>query len=166
MTNKRVSDNFWLSEFGYVYPDPRILSILEAVRHRTGAAIVISDAGRDARTLLNIYLKLEKEHHIKTTGNGLGDKDILDVIPWKSRHLASFGTPYLRAVDFKCTKKTGGYYTGAEIHDIIMWYVGTEAYTTQDDVKTGGCFVGIGIGHNYTHLDIDRKKHTVWRYDY
>lgn len=170
MENKQLSDNFWLKEFGYINPDPRLLLILQHLRTLTGAAVNITDAGRDAPRLIAIYKKLEAEKKIKTKGNGLGDKDLIDVIPWKSRHLPIFGNPNLRACDIQCNRKnTIDFYKGQEIYDMTMRYVESEDYTVKLELmgyKPEHKYVGIGVGHSYAHIDVDRTQHTTWRYGY
>lgn len=159
-----------LSEFDYVEPDPRLLFILQHIRIKTDAAVVITDAGRDVPKLIAIYRKLEFEKKIKTKGNGLGDKDLMDVIPWKSRHLPCFGNPDLRACDIQCHRKaTGDFYSGQEIYDMVMEYVESEDYAAELEFlayKPEDKYVGVGVGHSYAHIDVDRKQHTTWGYDY
>jgi hypothetical protein len=120
--------------------------------------------------LISIYRKLEDEKKIKTKGNGLGNKDLIDLIPWKSRHLPKFGNPNLRACDIKCNRKiTGNFYTGQEIHDMVMEYVESEDYAVALELRGYSPeerYVGIGIGYHYAHVDVDRKKNTLWRYNY
>lgn len=170
MLDKRLSDNFRLSEFNYVEPDPRLLLILQYIRIKTGTAVVITDAGRDVHKLIAIYRKLESEKKIKTKGNGLGDRDLVDVIPWGSRHLPCFGNPNLRACDIQCNRKiTRDFYNGQEIYDMVMEYVESEAYAAELELmgyKPEDKYVGVGVGHSYAHIDVDRKHHTTWRYDY
>lgn len=169
MQNKQLTEYFTLKEFNYVEPDPRLLNILQYLRGYTGMPIVITDSARDVPKLIRIYEKLEEEKKIKTVGNGLGDTELFDIIPWKSRHLPIFGNPYLRAVDIQGKNINKKYYTGKELHDVILKYVESEKYI--QSIKNLGYsedkrYVGLGVGKQYIHIDVDRKRHTIWGYGY
>jgi hypothetical protein len=169
MEDRQLSNNFNLSEFSFVEPDPRLLNILQYIRDYTARPINITDSWRDVPKLIQIYEKLEEEKKIKTIGNGLGDEELINIIPWKSRHLPTFGNPYLRAVDIQSKRANGAFYTGEELKDIIMDYVKSKEYLL--DISLLGYtesqrYVGIGVGKQYLHLDVDRTRHTMWGYGY
>ena len=170
MENKKVSHNFWLSEFNYVMPDYRLLLILQnGIRNYTKSPVTILNSTRTVKEHVQIYKELESKKQIATKNNGLSDIALIDVIPWGSRHLPTFETSYLRAVDIKCKNSNGGYYTGLEIYNSIMFYVESEEFLVQlnkNNFKYQDRFVGIGIGKHFVHIDIDRKKHTKWEYSY
>ena len=70
--------------------------------------------GRTIEQHIEIYKNLEARKIIKTKKNGLGNKDLYDLIPFGSRHLPSFETSSLRAIDFSIKSKNN-YLSGKEI---------------------------------------------------
>ena len=116
---KQLSENFSLSEFGGVRPDRKLLFILQKLRDLTEKKITILNAGRTPKEHIAIYKELEKKKKIYTKGNGLGSEDLIDVIPWGSRHLPTFETTNLRAVDIKCSS-IYGFYSGEDIKNMIL----------------------------------------------
>jgi hypothetical protein len=169
MLDKKISANFKFSEFRYVMPDPRLLLILEYVRRNFNCTVTITDSKRTPLEHISIYRKLEKEKKIKTVGNKLGTKTLFDYIPWDSRHLPTFDSPYLRACDFKCLKKDGTYVSGEAIKDCILDYVDSFLFKKEVEAASkdkSGYFVGVGVGKFFVHLDIDRGQNKLWGYEY
>ena len=140
------SKHFSKKEFNYIKPEERLLNVLENLRNKTKNPIIITDSARTPLQHINIYKKLEVE-------GKLGRKTWQEAIPWGSRHLPAFGKN-LRAVDIKC-KKDNGYYKGEEIYKFLK--------EVQSELNIN---LGVGVGKNYCHVDIDRKKPTTWTYDY
>lgn len=164
-----MSKNFKISEFGYEMPDMRLLNMLQWLREYTGRPINITDSARTPADHVQTYKNLERDKLIKTKGNGLGDIELIDYIPWTSRHLPKFGCSTLRAVDFKCSRSQGNYYTGEELHDKILQGLTDKVFMqTLFDVgyEQSDLHVGIGVGKHYVHLDFDRTDTTVWGYGY
>ena len=116
-------------------PHPVLLTILWILRDRYNTPITITDSGRTFREHSDLYKK--------KFPNSWQEK-----ITWDSRHLPSIEHNYIRAVDFKLDNLK------PEIikNDIL------------DIAKNIGIFVGIGVGKNFIHLDIDREQDTVWKY--
>lgn len=170
MNDKQLSSNFWFSEFKYVEPDPRLLYILQWLRDKTNNPVTITDSARTIKEHLNTYLKLENEGKIPTVGNGKGNDTLWDKIPWSSRHLPTFKSRYLRAVDINAEKDSSDRYSGLELYDLVMECIRTPGYLDMlnelgYDSKSEG-FVGTGIGKTFLHLDIDRSQNTKWGYAY
>ena len=164
MDNKKISENFWLSEFKGVEPDPRLIFILQWLRDTIAWPITITDSTRTPREHIATYKGLELDGKIKTKGNGLGDRDILDCIPWGSRHLPIFGNPSLRAIDLACTG-----YTGKGLRDLVFECINSNEYKIAMEYKgyrVSELYVGVGTGNTFIHLDIDRKQNTEWGYGY
>lgn len=153
---KQLSENFSLSEFGGVRPDRKLLFILQKLRNLTGSKITILNAGRTPKEHIAIYKELEKKKKIYTKGNGLGSEDLIDVIPWGSRHLPTFETLNLRAVDIKCSS-IYGFYSGEDIKNMILEIIDKKKYIN----------VGIGVASKSAHVDIARAgDNAIWRYNY
>jgi hypothetical protein len=166
--DRKLSKNFKLSEFDFVPPDLRLIAILQKVRNETGKPVKITNAARDIKEHVKIYKDLEKRKKIKTKGNGLGDNDLIDIIPWGSRHLPNFKNPYLRACDIQC-RHLDGNYSGDEIYQIVSEYVDGGNYLSDISLMQYGkddVYVGLGIGKDFLHIDVDRNTNTVWKYDY
>jgi len=168
--DKKLSKNLKLSEFGYFMPDVRLVIILQYLRNVTGSPVYINKkdgVGRTIEHLITIYKNLEARKIIKTKKNGLGNKDLYDLIPFQSRHLPSFNTINLRAVDFSIKSKNN-YLSGAEIFNYIQDFVNSKLwhrYLKKAKFKgENDSYIGVGIGKTFVHLDIDRQRHTVWEY--
>lgn len=155
--DKQLSENFSLSEFGWIMPDVNLLYILQKLRTLTGRTIKIINGARTPEQHISIYKKLEKENKIYTKGNGFGVTDLIDLIPWGSRHLSTFKNNNLRAVDITCKKGVWKLYEGSEIKDMI----GEVLSDFNVNIP-----VGIGVADYSLHLDTDRKTDATWRYDY
>jgi len=169
MINEQLSANFKLSEFGWVQPDKRLLFIMQWLRIKTGAPIHINDTTRTVKQHVDLYRKLEKENKLRTLGNGLGTKTLLDLIPWESRHLCDYTNPTLRAVDFTCEKHEGGVYTGSEVRDLIEMAINSSEMLMMLDswgYEEKTVYVGVGVGMTFNHLDVDRERNTFWGYGY
>ena len=145
----KLSKNFWKSEFGGVNPNADLLRILQAIRDEVKKPIVITSSTRELADHIRIYKELDEA--------GKLSKPWYEAMPLASRHLPTFKTHKLRAVDFKILKgKKNGkkiYFTGEYLKKLVYQF------------KENIC-VGVGIGKEYLHLDVDRKSDTVWRYDY
>jgi hypothetical protein len=168
---KKLSKNFYLSEFNYFEPDSRLILILQYLRKKFKYPVLINKINGVGRTIeqhIELYKRLEDERKIKTISNKLGNKNLYEMIPFQSRHLASYNTPYLRAVDFSI--KNGGvdFFSGKSIFDVIQDFVNSKLYKRllrrKKFKNENDCFVGVGVGKTFIHLDIDRKKNTVWHY--
>ena len=136
----------------------KLLYILQKLRSHTGRTIKIlkGGAGRTPKQHVAIYKQLEKEKKIHTKGNGLGSEDLIDVIPWGSRHLPTFETTNLRAVDIKCSS-IYGFYSGEDIKNMILEIIDKKKYIN----------VGIGVASKSAHVDIARAgDNAIWRYNY
>ena len=168
--DKKLSKNLKLSEFGYFMPDVRLVIILQYLRNVTGSPVYINKkdgVGRTIEHLITIYKNLEARKIIKTKKNGLGNKDLYDLIPFQSRHLPSFNTINLRAVDFSIKSKNN-YLSGAEIFNYIQDFVNSKLWhrylKTAKFKDENDSYIGVGIGKTFVHLDIDRQRHTVREY--
>lgn len=167
MQDRQLSENFKLSEFNYVEPDPRLLHILQYLRDRIGEPIVVTDSARTFSEHVAVYQKLERKGKLKTRGNGLGDKALIDCIPMDSRHLPSYSTPYLRACDISV--RSLGVWNGDSLASLVKLYTHTREYFAFLEAlpeAQQSSHVGIGIGLNFIHIDIDRERETVWKYEY
>ena len=88
-----------------------------------------------------------------------GDK-WAEKIPWGSRHLPTFKlSGILRANDFKVIKgydnnRSPIFMPGSAIKDNIL------------KIRPKGLFIGLGIGQNFFHLDVDRQRDAEWGYRY
>ena len=101
--------------------------------------VIITDGARSIQEHVEIYKKnYPKNWHEK--------------IPFGSRHLPSWDTIYLRAIDIKL------YHKDREM-------TGDEIKLAVEAVKDKSIFFGYGIGKNYLHVDCDRKRPTEWRYE-
>lgn len=151
LKNGQYSENFWAKEFDNVEPEKLLLSVLERLRVKTGDSIIITNGPRDIPKHIQVYKDLEKS-------NKLGGKKWHEAIPWGSRHLPAFGKK-LRAVDINAVRdrnsngSVSSYYTGDELHDFLK--------QIEEEMEIN---LGIGVGRTYVHIDIDRKKPTVWYY--
>lgn len=159
MGDVKISNNFFLSEFGGVAPETALLKILQEIRDYLNSPIIITDSIRSISEHVQIYKRLERENKIKTLGNRLGTLSLFEYIPWKSRHLPAWHTNKLRAVDITCVRDNGIQYTGAELYSIL---------NTVGSGEDGCALVplGIGVGKTFLHIDVDRKRHAYWEYDY
>ena len=151
LKSDQYSEHFWAQEFDYIEPEKILLTVLECLRTKTKDSIIITDAGRTPERHVAVYKELEKK-------GKLGNKKWYEAIPWRSRHLPVFGKK-LRAVDLKAVK------TRNDKGVIIDYYSGDEIYKflkeVEDDIRI---FLGVGVGSEYCHVDIDRQKPTVWYY--
>lgn len=151
--NKKIDEHFWLSEFGYVKPEPLLLSVMSRLRRMTGQSIIITDSTRTIRQHIATYKKLESE-------GKLDGKTWLEAIPWGSRHLPAYEKG-LRAVDFKAVKSRSytseilGYYSGPEILEML------KEIESEFDIH-----LGVGVGVEFCHVDVDRQSSAVWYYSY
>jgi hypothetical protein len=136
----RLSKNFKLSEFNNVEPEKNLLTILQAVRDEFDSPVVITDSTRTVQQHIDIYKRL------------YGD-EWLDKIPWGSRHLPAYGRG-LRAVDFK-VKKEDGFLSGKEVAEVVKRVA-----------KSITCLIGLGVGKEFIHLDVDRSVDAEWGYNY
>jgi len=141
MDNIQLSKNFWLKEFDFVKPEFELLSLLQQIRDLAQTPVIITDSARTVDQHIAIYKKI------------YGD-EWLNKIPWGSRHLPAYNRG-LRAVDFKVKKGAKSFYTGKDIKEIV------KPLSEKDDI-----FIGLGVGSQFVHLDVDRKKYTEWGYDY
>jgi hypothetical protein len=152
--NKRYSKNFTSWDFKYIEPESDLVKVLQALRDKTGDSITISNGAREIEDHIRIYKDLESQ-------NKLGGKKWYDAIPWGSRHLPTFETSKLRAVDIKAVKERGdngkvkSFYKGSELYEFLK--------KIQEDLSL---YLGIGVGKEYCHIDVDRTKDTVWYYSY
>lgn len=168
MNNKKISSHFWLSEFNgnrldadnRAFPVSPLLHVLQKLRERTGEPVKVTDGVRSV------------ENHISTYQCIYADK-WQEKISWTSRHLAHWDDPLVNfegltykglcAVDFKCKRRGGGYYSGDEIVVLLKSIIDMPAFSE----LFGKCFWGIGIGKEYVHLDTARRKsNATWRYGY
>lgn len=138
MKNQRLSPNFSLSEFqvgwegtGVIYPYYSLLHLLQLLRDEIKKPIKITSGARTLKQHLKIYEGKSK--------------------PPNSRHLPSFNTTKLRAVDI-----TQNVCTYQDLKTIILRLRDTYMADTP---------LGIGVSNNFLHLDIDRKKDTFWSYN-
>lgn len=155
--DNQLTPNFKLSEFNNVMPHPALLALLQALRERIDRPITITDSTRTPGQHVETYLKLEAEHKIYTLSNGLGSRSVWDMIPWGSKHLPCFETPYLRAIDFiapKGSEKVTGKLLTKHLEALIP--------SVKKVYNTG---FGIGTGHTYVHLDV-RPCEARWEYGY
>jgi hypothetical protein len=138
MKNQRLSPNFSLSEFqvgwdggGVIYPYYSLLHLLQLLRDEIKNPIKITSGARSFNQHLKIYAGKAK--------------------PPNSRHLPSFNTTKLRAVDI-----TQNVCTYQDLKTIIL---------RLRDTHMADIPLGIGVSNNFLHLDIDRKKDTFWSYN-
>lgn len=139
MKDRRISQNFNLSEFGYIEPELTLLRILQQLREDIATPIKITDGSRTVKQHIDIYFKLYGEEWLKH-------------IPWGSKHLPAYGQG-LRAVDIK-SKKGDEYWRG----DMLA----------EDVTKIAKVFdirVGLGVGKHFIHIDV-RKRDARWKYNY
>ena len=80
----QYSENFWANEFDYIEPEKMLLTVLERLRVKTKDSIIITSGPRTPQKHVAVYKELEKQ-------GKLGGKKWYEAIPWKSRHLPSFG---------------------------------------------------------------------------
>jgi hypothetical protein len=137
MKNQRLSPNFLLSEFqigwdgDVIYPDDHLLKLLQLLRDDIKNPIKITSGARSFNQHLKIYACKAKP-------------------PLNSRHLPSFNTTKLRAVDIMTE------YNYKDLKTIIL---------RLRDTHMADIPLGIGVSNNFLHLDIDRKKDTFWSYN-
>jgi hypothetical protein len=153
--SEQLSKNFNLSEFKNVNPDPRLLSLLQCLRNTLGLAITITDSARTVLEHISLYKKLSYDTKIKTYENGLSNDSLLNIIPWGSRHLPSFDTPYLRAVDINVTGTDSIKLTGHRLKDQVL------KIAMALDIN-----IGLGVGKTFLHIDVDRESNVIWEYSY
>jgi hypothetical protein len=140
MTKVQISKNFSLSEFqvGYegdciIYPDDRLISLLQLLRDDIAVPITITSGARTFFKHASIY--------------NFDTKKII----WNSRHLPSFKSNKLRAVDIVQNKYT---------YESLKFRLLDLRDTYMPDVK-----IGVGVSDNFLHLDVDRKYDAVWNYE-
>ena len=137
--DKKLSDNFWIKEFNYVDPHDDLLFLLQKAREELGQSITITKDGGSTRTFkehFNIYYKRYAD-------------DFYKHIPWGSRHLPKYNTG-LRAVDISSDGVTG-----KEL-----------SYLLKDIADMYNIHIGLGVGKNWVHIDVDRKCYATWSYNY
>jgi hypothetical protein len=140
----RKPDHFTEEEFGGVTPHPDLLYLLDKLRDALGICMITSGP----RTILD---------HIKIYRDKYGEL-WQQKIPWNSRHLPTFKTSYLRAVDLQVIQKK-------HENGMVDFFHGENIKNEVLKLK-GDINVGVGVGLDYIHLDIDRDiPHTVWYYD-
>jgi hypothetical protein len=136
------SKYFTKEEFKEFNPHPFLLQLLEAVRRELGRPVVLTSLGRTFKEHINIYKEIY--------GDNWSNKLVAN-----SRHLPSWETSFLRAVDFKVIKEDKSLFTGAEI----------KAALCEVSNKLTWINVGIGVADYWCHIDIDRtKRETIWYY--
>jgi hypothetical protein len=73
-------------------------------------------------------------------------------------------------VDLVARKNSQEYYAGEELKKVIVNYVNSSKYYNflidNNFGKETDRFIGLGVGNNYIHLDIDRDRYTEWDYGY
>ena len=138
----KISKNFHDYEFKNIKPDLNLLTLLQATRDAIDCPIKITDSIRTIQDHIEIYKKIYKD-------------DWFEKIPWGSRHLPCWETPNLRAVDIKAKKKDGSYWKG-----------GILAEAVKEEAKTLNIHIGLGVGKEFLHIDVDRKQFTTWNYTY
>ena len=165
MKDEQLSINFRLSEFGYVRPTDQLLYILQYIRTESGCSVRISSGPREVSDHVRIYKDLEKQGKIKTVGNGLGKENLIDIIPWASRHLPTHAKEGektgLHAVDIVVKCPINGLLTGLQIEKFIHRCIETDKYKEKFNA-----YLGVGIGHYYSHIDTGRTKPARWGYPY
>jgi hypothetical protein len=133
---------FTKEEFEEFTPHPFLLQLLEAVRKELNSPVILTSLGRTFEEHINIYKEIY--------GDNWSTKLVAN-----SRHLPSWETSFLRAVDFKVVKKDKSLFTGEEIKKAI--------FTVSE--KLSWINIGIGVGDYWSHVDIDRtKRKTIWYY--
>ena len=137
-TDKKLSDDFWLKEFSYVEPHNDLLFILQMARYELRQAIIINKAGGTTRTFKEHFEIYYKKYNTSWKGH----------IPWNSRHLPKYGVG-LRAVDISSNGVSG-----KELAKLF-----------QDIADMYHINIGLGVGINWIHIDVDRKESVVWYYD-
>tara|TARA_R100000963_G_C4640113_1_gene103788 strand:+ start:1188 stop:1607 length:420 start_codon:yes stop_codon:yes gene_type:complete len=138
----KLSKNFSDYEFKNATPDPGLLSILQGTRDVIDSTIKITDSTRTINEHINLYKRIHGEAW-------------MEKIPWKSRHLPCWKTSYLRAVDFKATKADGSPWKGAMLAEAV-----------KSVAKDLNIHIGLGVGSQFIHLDIDRGAFVSWGYEY
>jgi hypothetical protein len=138
----KLSKNFSDYEFKNAIPEPKLLAMLQGTRDIVDCAIKITDSIRTINEHIEIYKRIYGE-------------DWLQKIPWKSRHLPCWDTPNLRAVDFKAIKSDGSFWKGTMLAEAV-----------KSVAKDLNVHIGLGIGSEFIHLDVDRKSFTTWGYHY
>ena len=134
----KISKNFHDYEFKNIKPDLNLLTLLQATRDAIDCPIQITDSIRTIQAHIEIYKKIYKD-------------DWFEKIPWGSRHLPCWHTPNLRAVDIKTKKKDGSYWKG-----------GILAEAVKEEAKALNIHIGLGVGKEFLHIDVDRKQFTTW----
>lgn len=151
MKKEKYSEHFWNYEFEYVIPEKILLTVLERLRLKTKNVINITNSGRSPKKHIEIYKNLEKK-------DKLNGKKWYEVIPWNSRHLSAFNKD-LRAVDIQAAKNRN------DNNKITEFYSGDELKVFLNEIEDEmEIFIGIGVGKDYCHIDIDRERATTWYY--
>jgi len=151
LKKSQYSENFWDYEFNYVEPEPMLLTVLERLRVKMGGPIIITSGPRTVESHIEIYKKFEN--------NGkLDGKKWYEAIPWGSRHLPAHGQK-LRAADFCVVKRPIKLNEPKENFNGEVILANLLEIEKETEVP-----LGIGVGRRYCHVDIDRKKPTVWYY--
>ena len=135
MQDRQLTKNFFLSEFGFIEPDTRLLHILQRSRDIIGKPIDITSSARTLKEHVIIYMNLYGE-------------DWFHYIPWHSRHLPCHHTDKLRAVDCKVAGITG--------------YELSLVFRRASEVNIG---LGIGSKFCHLDIDRNKRRLTVWKYD-
>jgi hypothetical protein len=154
MKNIKLSKNFMLSEFGYVEPDPRLLHLIQLLRDTVGVSVVITSGPRTVVDHIRIYRDLVAQKALQVPQG----KTVYDIIPWQSKHLPRHGTPYLEAVDITVEGMTG-----------LSLEKNVRAVRESLQFKSvfpNPCFLGVGVGKNYLHIDVGREVDARWTYGY
>jgi len=122
---------------------PDIVSIIEDLEEEY--TIVFTDTARTPEEHVRLYEKLQDEGKLRK------GEFLIDLIPWNSRHLPSWDSEYLLAVDINAwdgPDRISG--------DVLAKKV--RKFAERRRVQ-----VGLGIGKTLLHID-RRNKNTEWRY--
>jgi hypothetical protein len=130
---------FELHEFNGVMPEPELLELLNRLRHYLEKPVVITSGPREVHEHVLVYKEqYGEEWHRK--------------IPWRSRHLPTHKTAFLRAVDIISDGSTGEQMKNALLRLRNKY---------QPSLR-----LGLGVGKRFVHVDVDRKGDVKWDYDY
>lgn len=145
MLNRRPK-YFKESEFKLGTPHPDLLTLLDELRSHIGKPIVITSSGRTVLDQIRIY---EEKYGSRW----------LEKIPWGSKHLPSYESPYVRAVDFQVITSKGKDFTyylgGKSIRDELLHV----------QKKFPDIGMAIGVGDEFVHLEVgDEPKPRIWYY--
>jgi hypothetical protein len=131
--------------------NPSLLSVLgnlELLIKPLNGEIISTDADRSIQEHVDTYKKLERQKRL------LPGQRWFDAIPWGSKHLPSWDSPYLDAVDFGVQLPGGKWMNGA----VLAQYI-------DNACKMSAIHYGLGVGSNFCHLDI-RPENAQWVYGY